>query len=91
MRISKELMEIWLNEVCDSLRVVNHFSSRITFHSPLLSSPEDIHEHIQHLNQVFCQNAPHNMAIVVDSRVKKSNVAYAIAHIWYDNHITKQL
>ena len=74
-------------------RVVNHFSSRITFHSPLSSFPKNIHKHIQHLNQAFCQsqNSPYNAAVVANGRVKKSNVVCAIAHIWYDNHIAKQL
>ena len=66
---------------------------RITFYSSLSSSPEDVHKHIQHLNKAFhqFQNSPHNAAVVVDSRVKKFNVAHAIAHIWYNNHIVKQL
>jgi len=37
-------------------RVVDHFSSRITFHSFSSSSDEDLHKHIQNLNQVFCHS-----------------------------------
>ena len=70
-------------------RVVNYFPSRITFHSPLSSSDKDLHSHIQRLNQAFCQTQSllHNVAIITNGGVKKSNMATAITYIWKDNTI----
>ena len=54
-------------------RVVNHFSSRITFYSSLFSSDEDLHKHIQNLNYVFhqSQNLSHKAAVI--AYVSKDN------------------
>jgi len=75
------------------LRLVNHFSSRITFHSSLSSSDENIHKHIQNLRHAFnqSQNSSYSIAIIADSRVKKSNIASAITHIWMNNSVKDQL
>jgi len=55
-------------------RVVDHFSTRFSFHSPSSSSDEDLYHHIQNLNQAFrsSQTAPHNITIVADGGIKKS-------------------
>jgi len=73
-------------------RVVNHFSSRIMFHSPNSSSDKDLHEHIQKLNQVFhhSQSTLNDTAVITDGGVKKLGVATAVAHIWKDNSIVKR-
>ena len=46
-------------------RVVNHFSSRFSFHSPLSSSDEDLFHHLQNLDQAFrsSQISPHNVTM----------------------------
>ena len=74
-------------------RVVNHFSSRVTFYTSFSSSPENVHKHMQCLNQVFyqSQNLPHNFIIVANDRVKKSNIVHAITYIWLDNYISEQV
>jgi len=76
-----------------SLQVVDHFSGRITFHSPLSSSNEDTHVYIQKLNNAFRQSqaSPHSIAIIANRGIKKSNVALAVAHIWANNSVTDQL
>jgi len=75
-----------------SSRVVDHFSSRIVFHSPSSSSNNDTIVHIQKLNQAFrmSQIGPHSTTIIVNGEVKKSNITLAVAHTWTDNHITRQ-
>jgi len=74
-------------------RVVNHFSTRFSFHSPSSSSDKDLYYHIQNLNQAFrsSQTAPHNIAIVADGGIKKSQVATAVAHIWSENSLVQRL
>jgi len=74
-------------------RVVDHFSSRITFHFPSSSSDENLFKHIQNLNHVFyqLQNLPHYATVIANGGIKRSNIAIATAHIWKDNHIVKQL
>jgi len=64
-------------------RVVDHFPSRFSFHSPSSSFNEDLYHHLQNLNQAFrsSQTALHNIAIVADGGIKKSQVATAVAHI----------
>ena len=73
-------------------RVVDHFSSRIVFYSPLLSSNKDTQIHIQNLNHAFrqLQDSPHSTAIIADGGVKKSNVTSAVAHTWSNNSIINQ-
>ena len=53
------------------MRVVNHFSSKIVFHSPLSSSDKDTHAHIQNLNHAFrqSQSSPHSTAIMPASKI----------------------
>ena len=74
-------------------RVVNHFPSRFSFHFPFSSSNKDLYHHIQNLNQAFrsFQIAPHNIAIVADRGIKKSQVATTVAHIWSENSIVQCL
>jgi len=74
-------------------RVADHFPSRFSFHSPPSSSDEDLFHHLQNLNQAFrsSQISPHNVAIVADGGIKKSQVATAVAHIWSDNSIIQCL
>ena len=54
----------WLSEITQdfhllhsifspSSRLVDHFSSRISFYSPLSSNDKDLHKHIQKLNHTF--------------------------------------
>jgi len=73
-------------------RVVDHFSSRFSFHSPF-SSDEDLFHHLQNLNQAFrsSQTLSHNIAIITDRGIKKSQVATVVAHIWTDNSIIQHL
>jgi len=74
-------------------RVVDHFPSRFSFHSPSSSSNEDLYLHLQNLNQAFrsFQTASHNIAIVTDGGIKKSQVATAVTHIWSENSIVQCL
>jgi len=74
-------------------RVVDHFSSRVKFHSPLSLSEDDLHLHLQKLNYVFnmSQVSLHSSAVIADSGVKKSHAASAVAHIWVNNSNIKQL
>jgi len=74
-------------------RVVDHFPSRFSFHSSLSSSNEDLYHHLQNLDQAFrsSQTAPHNITIIADESVKKSQVATAVAHIWLENSIIQCL
>ena len=74
-------------------RVVNHFPSRFSFHSPPSSSDKDLFHHLQNLNQAFrsSQISPHNVTIVADRGIKKLQVATAVAYIWTDNSIIQHL
>jgi len=74
-------------------RVVDHFSSRYSFHSPPSSSDKDLFHHLQNLNQAFrsSQISPHNVTIVADRGIKKLQVATAVAYIWTDNSIIQHL
>ena len=71
----------------------NHFSSRISFHSLSSSSDEDLHQHLQSLNLAFrSSQINHNStAVITDGGIKKSHVATAVAHVWADNSVIKQL
>jgi len=74
-------------------RVVNHFSSRISFYSPPFSSDEDLYQHLQSLNHAFrdSQVSSNSTAVITDGGVKKSQVATVVAHIWSDNMVIKKL
>jgi len=74
-------------------QIVDHFSSRISFHSPSSSSDEDLYQHLQSLNLAFrSSQVNHNsVAVIADGGIKKSHVATAAAHIWADNSVIKQL
>jgi len=75
------------------LRVVDHFSSRIVFHSPTLSSNEALFDHSLKLNLAFneTQNSSKDIAIISDGSVKAVGSATAVAHIWKDNKVITQL
>jgi len=74
-------------------QIVNHFSSRFSFHSPSSSSDEDLHQHLQSLNYTFrSSQVNHNStAVIADRDVKKSHATTAVAHIWANNSVIKQL
>jgi len=65
-------------------RVVDHFSSRISFHSPSSSSDEDLFQHLQNLNHAFrsSQTSFFSTTIITDGGIKKSHVATAVTYIW---------
>ena len=77
-------------------RVVDHFPSRISFHSSSSSSSssnEHLYQHLQNLDHALksSQTSPNNIAVIADGGVKKSHVATAVTHIWSDNSIIKYL
>jgi len=75
------------------LRLVDHFSSRILFHSPTSSSDEALFDHSSKLNQTFKenQNSSKGIAVISDGSVKTTGSATAIAHTWKDNKVIAQL
>ena len=74
-------------------QIVDHFSSRISFHSPSSSSNENLYQHLQSLNLIFrSSQVNHNStAVIADGGVKKSHVTTAAVHIWANNSVIKQL
>ena len=74
-------------------RIVNYFSSRISFYSPFSSSSENLHQHLQSLNLAFrSSQINHNSAAVItDGSIKKSHVTIAAAHVWSNNLVIKKL
>ena len=74
-------------------RIVNHFPGRISFHSPLSSSDDDLFSHIQNLNNTFSssQTSYNSIAVITDRGIKKSYIATAVAHIWSEYSVIKQL
>jgi len=74
-------------------RVVNHFSSRISFYSPSSSFDEDLYQHLQSFNHAFrtSQVLPNSAVVIANGGVKKSHVTTAVAHIWSDNVVIKEL
>jgi len=75
------------------LRLVDHFSDRIVFHSLELSDDEGLFIHSSKLNLAFekTQKSPKNIAIIADGSVKSSGSTTAIAHIWRDNKVIARL
>ena len=71
-------------------RVVNHFSSRISFHSPSSSSNKDLFHHLDHAFK-SSQTSSYSTTVIADGGVKKSHVATAVTHIWSDNSIIQRL
>jgi len=73
-------------------RVVNHFPSRISFHSPSSLSDKDLYQYLQNLNHTFgiSQIYSNSAAVITDGSIKKSHVATAVAHIWSYNSVVKQ-
>jgi len=76
-----------------SLRLVDHFSSRIVFHSPALSSDEALFEHSSELNLAFekVQKSPNDIAVISDGSIKAVGSATAVAHVWKDNKVINKL
>ena len=74
-------------------RVANHFSSRISFHSPSSSSDKDLYQYLQSLSHTFgmSQVSSNSTTIIADGGIKTSHVATAVAHIWSNNTVVKQL
>jgi len=70
-------------------RIVNHFSSRISFHSSSSLSDKDLYYHLWNLDHTFkaSQTSSNSIAVIADRGVKKSYVATAATHIWFDNSI----
>ena len=66
-----------------SLRLVNHFSNRIVFHSPESSNDEGLFVHSSKLDIAFSkmQTAPADIAIITDGSVKATGSATAITYI----------
>ena len=75
------------------LRLVDHFSSRIVFHSSASPSNEALFDHSLKLNLAFkeTQNSSKDIAIISDRSVKTVGSATAVAHIWKDNKVIAQL
>jgi len=75
------------------LRLVDHFSSRIVFHSPVSSSDKALFEHSSELNLAFekVQKSPNNIAVISDGSIKAVGSATAVAHIWKDNKVIDKL
>ena len=74
-------------------RVVDHFSSRISFYSPSSLSDEDLFYHLQNLDHVFksSQTLFYSTTVIANGEVKKSHVATAVTYIWSDNSIIQCL
>ena len=74
-------------------RIVDHFSSRISFHSLSSLSDEDLHQHLQNLNHIFrsSQISPNSITVIADGSIKKSHAATVVTHIWSNNFIIKQI
>ena len=75
------------------LYLVDHFSSRIVFHSPDSSSNEALFDHSSKLNLVFekTQKSSNDIAVISDGSIKAVGSATAIAHIWKDYKVNAQL
>jgi len=75
------------------LRLVDHFSSRILFHTSPSSSDEALVDYSSKLNQIFKdnQNSSKGIAVIADGSVKTAGSATAIAHTWKDNKVIAQL
>ena len=76
-----------------SSKIVNYFSSRISFYFPSSLSDKDLHQHLQSLNLAFrsSQINSNSIAVIANRGIKKSYIAIAVAHVWSDNSIVKQL
>ena len=74
------------------LRLVDHFSKKISFYSPLSSDDKELYKNINNLNVVFHQSQihSHSTAIIADGSIKKSNTTTSVAYIWKDNCMIKQ-
>ena len=75
------------------MRLVDHFSDRIVFHSPESSDDEGLFTHSSKLNLAFekTQKSSKDIAVVADGSVKTSGSATAIVHVWRDNKVIAQL
>jgi len=75
------------------LCLVDHFSSRIVFHSPVSPSDEALFDHLSKLNLAFekVQKSSNDIAVISDGSVKAVGSATAVAHIWKDNKVINKL
>jgi len=75
------------------LCLVDHFSSRIVFHSPTSSSDEALFDHSSKLNLAFerVQKSSNDIAVISDGSVKAVGSAIAVAHVWKDNKVIDTL
>jgi len=75
------------------LCLVDHFSSRIVFHSPTSSSDEALFDHSSKLNLAFerVQKSSNDIAVISDGSVKAVGSATAVAHVWKDNKVIDTL
>jgi len=75
------------------LRLVNHFSNRITFYSPKSSNDEGLFIYTSNLNNTFrrSQTAYADIAVITDGSVKTNGLAAAAAYIWKDNTVINHL
>jgi len=71
------------------LRLVNHFSDRITFYSPESLNDEDLFIYTSNLNNTFrrSQTGPADITVITDGGVKANSSAAAVIHIWKDNTV----
>ena len=74
-------------------RVVNHFSSRISFHSSSSSSDKDFFHYLRNLDCAFktLQMSSNNITVIANGGVKKSHIATVVAHVWFNNSVTQCL
>jgi len=75
------------------LCLVDHFSSRIVFHSPTSSSDEALFDHLSKLNLAFerVQKSSNDIAVISDGSIKTVGSATAVAHVWKDNKVINTL
>ena len=71
------------------LQLVNHFSDRITFHSPESSNDKGLIIYLSKLDISFSkmQTAPADIAVITDRSIKVTGLATAVTHIWKDNKV----
>ena len=89
----KEEFDLFHTIFHPGLRLVDHFSDRIVFHSSNSLDDEGLFVYSSKLNLAFkkMQKSSKDIAIISDRSVKVSGSATAIAHIWKNNKVTVQL
>ena len=66
-----------------SLRIVNHFSGRISFHLSLFFSDDNLFSHIQNFNNTFSssQTSHNSVAVITNEGIKKSHVTTVVLYL----------